>query len=196
MKTTLNLLFTFAFIAAINSAFAAGNLKLNILLLNQQRAAVYISSLTNDMFSLSLTDERGNMVYYRENEGSGENYRKVFNFAELENGTYRLKVVCNDLSSERLIQKMNNSFVIGDEKTTIIPYFGFGSNILRCSYLNFNKETVTFHLYKNDNLLFDKSLGNEFSIQQALDLSKLNRGDYEAVLNAGEKQFIYNVKIR
>ncbi len=196
MKTTLHVLFAFALAMAINSAFAAGNLKLNIYLLNEQQAIVNISSLTNDMFSLSLTDDKGNIVYYRENEGSGEDYRKIFNFSDIENGTYRLKVVCNDLTSERLIRKMNSGFVIGEERTTIVPYFGFGSNILKCSYLNFNKETVTFHLYKNDNLLFDKSMGNGFSIQEALDLSKLNKGNYEAVLNAGEKQFIYNIEIR
>ncbi len=196
MKTTLNLVFVIALSLLANSVFSAGNLKLNVFQLDEGRALVNVSSLTNSTFSLSLTDDQGNTVYYQENEGLGQNFSKIFNLSELDNGNYRLKVTCNDLSSERSIQKSNNYFVIGDEKTTIRPYFGLNKNILMYSYLNYDKEKVTFRLYKDDTEIFDKKLGTIFSIQQALDLSKLNQGDYEAVLNAGDKQFLYNIEIK
>jgi hypothetical protein len=196
MKTILNVLFTFAFLLVINSVFAVGNLKLNVSMQNSQNAIVDISSYSDEMFSLSLIDENGNTLYYRENEGSGKNFQKIFDLSKLENGTYRLKVVCNSISSERLIQKTNNNFLVGDESTTIAPYFEFNNNILKCTYLNFSKEKVVLHIFNSDSELFDKALGTEFTIHHGVDLSKLEPGDYTAVLNAGLKQFAYNIDVK
>lgn len=196
MKTILNVVFVIALSMVVNSAFSAGNLKLNVFQLNEVKALVNVSSVTNSPFNLSLNDDKGNIVYYQENEGAGKDFCKIFNFSELDNGTYKLKVVCDNLSSERLIQKSNNCFVIGDEMTTIKPFFGLANNILRYSYLNYNKENVFFRLYKNDTMFFEKTLGSEFSIQQALNLSKLDRGDYEAIVTAGDNQFVYNIEIK
>jgi len=67
---------------------------------------------------------------------------------------------------------------------------------LKCSYLNFEKDNVTLTFYKNDEQIYSKKIGRDFNIQQALDLTKLDKGIYQAVLYAGGKQFEYPLEIQ
>lgn len=196
MKTILNVCVILILALFSNSLLAAGNLVLNVLPISEQKALINISTLENSMLNISLTDENGNIVYYQESDVPVNEFSKVFNFSKLDNGNYRFKVVCRELTSERLIQKSTNQVAVGKEMTTIQPYFGIDEQILKCSYLNFDKEHVTFHLYRGDDELFVKSMGKDFKVQQALSLAKLNKGEYQAVLNAGNKQFTYNIEIK
>lgn len=196
MKTMLKVTFLFAFVAFANTLFASGNLKVNILPLNAEKAVVAISTLSNSNFNITIADENGQIVFYRENLGPDKNYRKVYDFSDLENGTYQLTVVSDDLTAERQFQKSRGHIEVGEEKTTLEPFFVYESNILKCSFLNFNKEDITLYFYKNNVEVFSKAIGHDFIIQQALDLSKLGKGSFEAVLSAGIKQFSYPIKIQ
>jgi hypothetical protein len=196
MKTMLKVTFLFAFVAFANTLFASGNLKVNILPLNAEKAVVAISTLTNSNFKITIANDQGEIVYYQENSNPDENYRKVYDFSDLEDGTYKLTVVSDDVTSERLFKKSHRIINVGEEKTTIEPYFGYEDGILKCSYLNFNKEDITLYFYKNNVEVFSKAIGHDFIIQQALDLSKLGKGSFEAVLCARIKQFTYPIKIQ
>lgn len=196
MKTILKVTFLFALVAFANTLFASGNLKVNILPLNAEKAVVAISTLSNSNFNITIANDKGQIVYYQENSNPGENYRKVYNFSDLENGTYKLTVVSDDVTSERQFKKSNRMINVGEEKTTIEPFFGYEDGILRCTYLNFNKEDMTLHFFKNNELIYTKNIGRGFNILEAMNLSKLDKGNYEAVLYAGEKQFTYPIQIQ
>lgn len=196
MKTTLKVTLVLAFALLAGNLFASGNLKLNIRPINDEKALVSISALTNADLKISIADDRGNIVYYQESDGTMPNYRKVFNFSELENGTYSMKVVSNDLVTERQIRKTASNIVVGDERTVAKPFFGVDDNILRCSYMNYSLENTVFHLYSNDQEIYSRKIGNNFIVQQALGLSKLTKGVYQAVLTAGNEQFTYNIEIK
>ncbi len=196
MKTTLKVTLVLALGLVASNLFAVGNLKLNILPLNEKKAMVSIASLTNSDLNITITDDRGNIVYYKENDGQTGNFRKVFDFSELENGAYYMKAVSNGMTTERQIQKENNSITIGDERTTLKPFFGVDDNILRCSYMNYSLEPIVFHFYKNDQELYTRNLGGNFVVQQALNISKLSKGQYQAVLSAGNEQFTYNIEVK
>jgi hypothetical protein len=196
MKTILNVCVILTLVLFSNVLLAVGNLKLNVLPISDQKALVSILSLENSVLNISLTDENGNIVYYHESDVVVDEFSKIFNFSKLDNGNYKLKVVCGDFTTERLIQKSADRVSVGDEMTTIQPYFGIKGNVLKCSYLNFDKEYVVFHLFKNNTELYTKPIGKHFDVQQALNLSKLNKGDYEAVLTAGDRQFTYRLEIK
>jgi len=196
MKTTLKVTFALALALVANTLLAVGNLKLNILPLNEKKAVVSISSLTNSNLNITITDDKGNIVYYQENDDQTGNYRKVFSFSELENGNYCMKVVSNELSTERQIKKTPDNIVIGDERTVGKPFFGVDDNILRCSYMNYARENAVFHLYSDNNEIYTRNIGDNFIIQRALDLSKLSKGEYLAVLTAGNEHFTYNFVIK
>lgn len=196
MKTTLKVTLVLALALLAGNLFASGNLKLNIHPLNDEKAFVSISALTNADLKISITDDCGNLVYYQESEAPATNYRKVFNFSELENGIYSMKVVSNDLVTERQIKKTTNNIAIGDERTVGKPFFCVDDNILKYSYMNYAQENIVFHLYGNDQEIYKRNVGSDFIVQQALGLSKLRQGQYQAVLTAGNEQFTYNIEVK
>lgn len=196
MKTIFKIMLAVVLCIFTTAVFASGNLRLNILPMNEEKALVNISALSGVNFNVTITNEKGQVVYYQEDSGSDQIYRKIFNFSELEDGTYRMKVACTDLSTERFIEKKRDKITVGEENTTQSPFFGVEGNILKCTYLNFDNDNITLHLYDRSEELYLKSLGKNFNIQHALNLSQLKSGRYEAVLTAGNKQFIYNVEIK
>jgi len=196
MKTMLKITFLFALVAVANTLFAAGNLKLNMVALKNEKAMVAISALENSNFNITITNEKGQIVYYQENSDPSSLYNKVYNFSELEDGSYKIMVVSSDLTTEREFLKSHGKIKVGEERTSIEPFFGYENNLLRCSFLNFMNEDVALHFYNNDQQVFYKKIGKEFNVQQALNLSKLGKGTYEAVLTAGDKQYSYPIEIQ
>lgn len=195
MKTILKLTGVFALVAVVNVVFASGNVTLNMIPLKNEKAAVAISTLSNSNFNVTIADDKGQVFYYQENADQGDVYQKVYNFENLEDGIYKLTVLSDGITTERQFQKLHGRILVGDEKTSLEPFFGFEGDLLRCSFLNFNNDKVTLHFYGKNGELLSKQLGKEFSIQQALNLSKLEKGNYEAVLSAGNKQFSYNIEV-
>lgn len=196
MKTMLKITFLFALVAVANTLFASGNLKLNMVALKNEKALVAISALENSNFNITITNEKGQIVYYQENSDPTSLYHKVYNFSELEDGSYKMKVVSSDLTTEREFLKSSGKIKVGEEMTSIEPFFGYENNLLKCSFLNFMNEDVALHFYSNDQQVYYKRIGKEFNVQQALNLSKLGKGTYEAVLTAGDKQYTYPIEIQ
>lgn len=197
MKTMfkVSLVCTLLIIAA-HTTWALGNLKVNILPVSTGKVMVAISSLTNSNLKITVEDQKNQIVYYNETAEAKGDYRKIYDFSKLANGCYKLSVVSKNLTSEREFQISKNGIKVGEERTTLEPFFGYKGGILKCSYLNFSNENVKMHLLENNRLIYTKEIGSNFSINEALNLSKLERGYYDVVLSAGKNEFAYQVDIR
>lgn len=195
MKTMLKMTFLFAFVAFANILMAGGNLKVNIQPISSEKALVAISSLTESNLKITLEDEHGNIVYYKEVAEPTGDYQKVYDFSELQIGRYNLSVESDNLTTERPFEIKTWKIEVGKEKTTLEPFFGYYNGLLRCSYLNFPKENLTLLFYDENQLLYTKEIGRNFSLTEALNLSKLEKGKYKAVLLAGNKEFSYPIAI-
>lgn len=195
MKTMLKVTLVVALFAVANTVFASGNLKVNILPVSAEKAVVTISSLDDSNLTISIEDSQGKIVYYNENTDPKDNYRRVYDFSDLEDGQYKLTVVCKDLTTECQFQKSHKGIQVGNEKTTLEPFFGYEDGILRCSYLNFSKEKLTLYLFEKNQLIYSKNIGRNFNVIEALNLSKLRRGNYEALLSTGDKEYSYKINI-
>lgn len=195
MKTILKVILMFAFVVFANTLFASGNLKVNIFPLSSEKAVVAISSLTGSNLKISIVDEKGSIVYFKETTDFQNNYRKVFDFSDLEEGTYQLSVHSNDLTTKCTFNIDRNEIKVGEEKTMIEPFFGYENGILKYTFLNFQKENVTLYFYDKNQMIFSKKIGRNFNIFEALNLSKLDKGYYLAVLSTGDKDYRYNIKI-
>jgi hypothetical protein len=194
MKTILKITAVFAFVALSNVLFAAGNLKVNILPLTSEKAVVAISSLSNSDFSITVANENNNIVYYKENSEASVSYSKVFDFSNLEDGKYKLTVVANKLVTEREFQKHFGQIEVGEEFTSLEPYFTYKDGILKCTYLNFMKENLTLSFYDDNEKLYTKKIGRNFNVLEGFNLSKLDPGNYRAVLTAGNKTYSYEIE--
>lgn len=196
MKTMLKLTLVCALFAFANTVFASGNLKVNILPVSGEKALVDISTLTNSNLKISVANNQGQLVYYKETTEPSENYRKVFNFSDLEDGHYLLSVESLNLTTERSFQILNNKITVGDEKTSMEPFFGYKDGLLRCTYLNFTKDNLTLNFYDNNQLIYSKEIGRDFAVSEALSLTKLDKGNYTAVLSTGTKSHAYEIAIK
>ncbi|MDP2337201.1 MAG: hypothetical protein Q8N05_12280 [Bacteroidota bacterium] len=193
MKTILKVTLVFALAAFANTLFASGNLKVNILPVSSEKAVLAVSTLYNSNFKISIADAKGMIVYANEKTGPAKDYLEEFNCAVLKDGNYKLKVVCDDLTSERPFSKSEEGIKVGKEKTIIKPFFGYKDGILRCTYLNFPKENLTLYFLKKNQLLYTRELGKTFNVTEGMNLSRLEKGNYEVVLSTGDQEYSFRV---
>lgn len=185
----------FAFVAFANTLMAAGNLKVNILPLTAEKAVVAISNTAAANFQISIENENGEVVYYKETSADSKDFRKVFDFSNLERGDYKLSVSSDGSSSERSFKIDNKNIAVGKEKSTLEPYFAFKDGILKMSYLNFSEENLSLNFYDRNDLVYSKEIGNRFNVNEGFNLSKLEKGAYSVILTTNSKSYTYSVNV-
>ena len=185
----------FAFVAFANTLLAGGNLKVNILPLTSETAVVAISSVDASNLQISIENENGEKVYYKETDAENKDYRKVFDFSNLERGDYKLSVTTNGLTTERNFS-IDKNIAVGKEKSLIEPYFAYKNGVLRVSYLNFPEENVSLNFYANNDLVYSKEIGTKFNVTEGYDLSKLDKGSYSVVLSTDSKSYSYDLDLK
>jgi len=197
INTISKLTMLFAFVAFANTLMAGGNLKVNILPLNSESAVVAISTVDAANLQISIENEKGEKVYYKETDADSKDYRKVFDFSNLEEGSYKLTVNANGLTSERAftIDKKDN-IAVGKEKNLMEPYFAYKNGVLKVSYLNFPEEKMSLDFYANNDLVYSKQIGNKFNVLEGFDLSKLEKGTYQVVLSTDSKSYSYDLDLK
>lgn len=196
MKTILKATLLIAFGAFATTVLASGNLKVNIQPLNAEKAVVMISSLTESELKISVEDSQGRIVYYKEVAEPTGDYRKVYDFSDLEAGQYKLSVESDRLTAEREFEIKNWKIQVGNEKTTLEPFFGYNDGLLRCSYLNFSKDDLKIYFCDKNHVIYTKEIGRNFNVSEALNLSKLDKGHYTAVLSTRDKEYTYDLEIK
>ena len=184
-----------AFVAFANTLMATGNLKVNILPLTSETAVVAISNNVAANFQISIANEDGEVVYYKETDADAKDYRKVFDFSNLEKGEYKLLVAIDGMSSERSFTIENKNIAVGKEKSLLEPYFFYKDGVLKLSYLNFSEENLSLNFYDKNDLVYSKKIGNKFNVLEGFDLSKLSKGAYAVVLSGDSENFSYNVNV-
>ena len=195
INTISKLTMLFAFVAFANTLMAGGNLKVNILPLNSETAVVAISTVDAANLQISIENDRGEKVYYKETDAENKDYRKVFDFSNLDRGDYKLTVTTNGLTTERTFSIDNENIAVGKEKSLIEPYFAYKNGVLKVSYLNFPEENVNLNFYANNDLVYSKEIGTKFNVTEGYDLSKLDKGVYSVVLSTNDKSYSYNVEV-
>ena len=196
IKTISKLTMLFAFVAFANTLMAGGNLKVNILPLTSETAVVAISTIDASNLQISIENNMGEKVYYKETDADSKDYRKVFDFSKLEKGDYKLSVSTNGLTTERTFSIDKENIAVGKEKSLIEPYFAYKNGILKMSYLNFQEENATLSFYTDGDLIYSKEIGDKFNVIEGFDLSKLEKGAYSVVLSTGNNNYSYNLDLK
>ena len=195
IKTISKLAMLFAFVAFANTLMASGNLKVNILPLTSETAVVAISNTAASIFQISIENEKGEIIYYKETGADSKDYRKVFDFSKLEAGDYKLAASIDGSTTERSFKIGNKNIAVGKEKSIMEPYFAYKKGVLKLSYLNFSEENLSLNFYDTNELVYSKKIGDKFNVNEGFDLSKLNKGNYSVVLSTDSKSYTYNVNV-
>ncbi len=195
IKTISKVTMLIAFVAFANTLMATGNLKVNILPLTSEKAVVAISNTAAANFQISIANDMGEVVYYKETEGTSKDFRKVFDFSNLEKGSYNLSVSIDGMSTERSFNIENKNIAVGKEKSLMEPYFAYKNGVLKLSYLNFPEEKLSLNFYNKSDLVYTKSIGDKFNVTEGFDLSKLEKGTYSVVLSGDSKNYTYSLNV-
>ena len=195
IKTISKLAMLFAFVAFANTLMASGNLKVNIVPLTSETAVVAISNTAASIFQISIENEKGEIIYYKETGADSKDYRKVFDFSKLEAGDYKLAASIDGSTTERSFKIGNKNIAVGKEKSIMEPYFAYKEGVLKLSYLNFSEENLSLNFYDTNELVYSKKIGDKFNVNEGFDLSKLNKGNYSVVLSTDSKSYTYNVNV-
>ncbi len=191
---TIKLVLTLTAAAIIGVAAAVEKPKMNVVPLTAERAVVSVSAGDAANFELSIKTASGDVVYYKQSEKPLTDYRKVFDFENIQNGNYVLSVKVNGTTLSRDIEVDNSGITVGTSKTSFDPYFGYKDNVLKFSYLNFDEENMKLRIYdSNYNLIYTSNIGNDFAITTGYDLKNLQKGNYTVEIASPKNQFKYEL---
>jgi len=191
---TIKFFLTIVGIAIVMIATAVEKPTMNVIRLDNEKALIAIENGNPVQFELSIESQNGDLLYYKKSKTNLTNLRQVINYSELENGEYLMKLKVNDTFLTTDFRIDNNGIKMEGTKTTYAPHFEFKSNILKFSYLNFDKENMKFKIYNNDELVYENKLGKDFVITEGYDLSKLEAGKYQVELSSLTSDYTFNIQ--
>ncbi len=197
MKTIKNFLFVIAIAITSSAAFAGGTGTTSLLVdlkpVDENRAIVEIENNTEFNYKISIYDKNGFEVLTDESNGTEPNYKKVYNFKNLEDGSYNMVVTANRVESKNDFQIENNELNIGEATVNVDPYFQQNDDILRVAYLNNTGEKAHISIVEDfsDEKVWEKTLGSDFNVNEAYDISNLDMDNCRVELSVGSKNFYY-----
>ena len=178
-------------IAAI--ATAVEKPKMNVVPLSADKAVVSIQNESAALLELSIKTKEGDLVYYKQSAKPLRSYKKVFDFKALQNGNYIMDLRVKDTRLTKDFEVASKGIYVGESKLRFDPYFSFANDVLKLSYLNFDKEMYNLSIYNADGLVYESKLGKDFNISTGYDLSRLESGDYQVVMRSFENEFTFGL---
>lgn len=191
MKTKRSLV-TLLAVAFVTLASATDLSKMTVNPLNSDQLIITVVNDDVFNFEISLFAKNGDIVYYKQSSKPLSSYQKIFDVKNLENGKYKLILKVNDTSMEKNFTVTPKKIFMGKSELSIDPYFTFDGNDLKFSYLNFKNEKFKIEIYDENELVFKTKIGADFAIHSGYNLSKLEAGNYKAVLSSFNNEFIYH----
>jgi len=181
MKTKQLLLFIVAVTFAAN-LFATELPKMSIIPLTDTRALLTVKHSAPNTSEVTITSDMGEIVYYKKSKKEEELYKKIFDLSQLENGNYTLtvKTACATMRNELKVYK--GTISLQNHSNEMKPYFATHKNDIILTYLNFETQAMTLRVYKSSKIVFSETLGNEFAMHRKLNITALNKGDYDIQL--------------
>ena len=157
-----------------------------------ERAVVKFVAVTNQSGSVSIVDAKGiTLNTYGLKPGASSS--TLFDFSEVENGTYTFNVKSEVMNTTSKI-KVEDSYVeVLSSDIEYKPFFILDGKELRVNYLNTDLEDMQLSLESYDDMVYyAEEEGNSLRLQKRFDISKLFSGEkYLAKLVVGYKTYYY-----
>lgn len=193
MKTITTLSFLFVTILLSNVSMATGNFKVSLTARNEGKALLSVTNDSEQIYEIKISDSEGNMIYSYETEDSNANFNQTLNFSKLEHGLYKMNVKMEGAQYEKYLTVNQEGVSVEKSTKKTAPVFQFKNNVIAVSHLNHGLEKVSAHIYQDGVLIWEKDMENGFSINKGIDISKLDRGNYNLILLSGNDVYEYQV---
>ncbi|WP_167604754.1 hypothetical protein [Maribellus sediminis] len=197
MKKLRILLMLFLIVTTSGSTIAKGILDVEIIPVKKEKTEVDVHTVPNVPIVVQLEDGYGSVLYSDKEKPATFDYKKIYDFSNLDDGNYTFIVkVGNENSLKNLVVK-NGTVQITGQKEELSPDFKLDGKFLEFTFPNIDDKDTRILLYDKDNgyWVYQESLLPKYDIKQALNLSKLDSGNYMAVLISGKNVYNYDFKL-
>jgi hypothetical protein len=190
MKTKSWVLTTLVcFIAAI--VYATDFPQMNVVPVEAEKALIAFDSPEPSPLEITLTNHDGEILYYKKTKKRYSEYKTVFDFAQLGVGNYCVCVNFGNKSITRKVDVSKDEIHVGPPQRLYEAYFYLKDKKLNVSLFNCPQKQVYVNVYKDGKHVTGLKLGKGLTIQKRLDLSRLEKGEYEIVLTDYFKDHVY-----
>jgi len=194
MKTKNLVLLTLAFLfAAIGNA--ADLPKLSVTQIEAHKALVAYNGVNATPLEITLTASNGDILYFKRTSERYKEYREILDLKELGSGNYCICYNYGNRSINRSIYILGKKLEVGPALYCYEPYFRMEDGNLNISFLNLPQKQVYVDVYKDGEQIDAFKLGKDLSIQKRLDLSNLEKGEYEVIVTDCFKDHKYIAKL-
>ena len=199
-KSTLRVMLTSAAALAISSpAWSGGDIQFVPLSKGSRAAVSFIGTEKNDDASITIENTDHTVQYYSANVKNAEDYKKLFDFSHLQDGTYYFTANVDGKTIRKEFIKEGDKIETAEmrkiKKQAYEPMFRKIDNTLVCYYQNPDDETVNVHFADDNGSFFTDSDDSGKIFFKRYDLSKLPKGTYEVGLSDGSYFYSYKLKI-
>jgi len=191
MKTKQVTLMLLALVFAI-SASATETPKMNVVAIDNSKALIAAETSPKVSAEISILSENGEVVYYKKSKAAAQ-FKSVLDLSELNDGVYTVQLKTGEKSVKRELEVSNGKIAVKAMKRYLDPVFTYDGKMVTLSFLNFEQENVSLKVYKGSKMLFETKLGNSFKIQRAFDVSKMEMGEFDFVLNGADNYYAYKI---
>lgn len=191
MKTRKTMVTILAVIVA-SIAVASEKNKTAVQSLSEDKVLVSVQLEQASKFELTIANENGDVVYYKQSKSPVDSYQKIFNLKNLENGEYAMTFSMDGQTSESHLVKSNEKISVTNLQNVIPPYFAFDGEKLMLSHLNVEKADYQLDIYGKDGLVYSGRVGEDKPFSSAFNFSKMGNGNYEVVMSSSSDHFTYS----
>ncbi len=190
MKTKNWILTVLAFlVAAIGTA--SDFPRMNVVPVEKDKALVVFTSTSATPLEITLSNWKGDIVYFKKTKERFDNYEEVFDFSEMGKGKYGVCINFGNRSINRSVEVGKEGIKVGTALRCYEPCFRMKDKMLSVSFFNCPCEPVYVNIYHRGKHISAVNLGKELTVQRYMDLSQLRKGEYEIVLTDRFKEHRY-----
>ncbi|WP_340111577.1 hypothetical protein [Maribellus mangrovi] len=163
----------------------------------KNKTEVDVLTAPNVPVVVKLEDIYGNVVYSDKEKSSEYDFKKLYDFSQLADGTYTFVVEVGDENSLNNIEVENGKVKITGREEQLAPEFKLEGKFLEFTFPNIEDKRARLLLFDKDNAnwVYQESLIPEYDIEQTLNLSELHTGEYMAVLISGKSFYNYDFEL-
>jgi hypothetical protein len=169
--------------------------KMSVELVANEKIGVDFESVKPCPVEITISKGNGDIVYFVQSKKRDCEFSEVFDFSEMENGTYKISLNYGNQSVNRELQVGNKNVKIGPERRSFEPYYKLENGKLDVSFLNVARKNVYLRVYKDGEIVSSIKLGKDMNIQKRMDFTKLEKGKYNLVLAEELETHCYHMEI-
>lgn len=193
MKTITTISFLLVSFFGSLVAEASGSFLVSVTPAADSKALLSISNNAEQKYEIKISNSEGDMVYYHETKKVNADYNRMIDFSKFAHGRYKMEVTMDGAGYEKYLEVNGTGVKVAKSIKKTEPFFTYQDNMVILSHLNHGQEPVSVYIYRDGQLVFEKKLDNSFALNKAIDISKLDRGQYQVALVAGSDYYEYEV---